>query len=168
MRMVIPPCPLGALGKWSVTLSCCCWSFCCALGSLPLVIFGLCLFDKVGLKLVKTFSTSVLDRCSSHLVIWNSMPSIRLPLLPYNTVKGPLISTRAPFGYDTVSVAFLQTSRQRPSASIVSVPYSVCSRNRSAPVSKYIQKKRGRLALGISTFFWSSYGAQIKRPSGRN
>ena len=154
--MVMPLCPLGALGRWSATLSCCCWSFCCAFGSLPFVIFGLCLFDKVGLKLVKTFSTSILDRCSSHLVIWNSMPSIRLPLLPYKTVKGPLISTRAPFGYDTVSVAFLQASRQRPSASNVSVPYSVCSRNRSAPVSKYIQKNLGRLALGISTFLWSS------------
>ena len=152
MRMVIPLWPLGAFGRWSATLSCCCCSFCCALGNLPFVILGLCLFDNVGLKLVRTFSTSVLDKCSSHLVIWKSMPSIKVPLLPNNTVKGPLISTRAPFGYDTVSVAFLQTSRQRPSTSTVSVPYSVCSRSRSAPVSKYMQKKRGKLALGISTF----------------
>lgn len=148
-------------------LSCCCCNFCCALGSLFFVIFGLCLFDRVGLKLVRTFSTSILDRCSSHLVIWNSMPSIRLELLPYRTVNGPLISTRAPFGYDTVSVAFWQLRRQRPSANMISVPCSVCSRSRSAPVSKYIQKKRGRFAFGISTFFPNSCGAQIKWPSGR-
>lgn len=166
MRMVIPLWPLGALGKWSATFSCCCCNFCCALGSLPFVILGLCLFDKVGLRLVKTFSTSILDRCSSHLVIWNSIPSIKLLLLN-STVNGPLISTRAPLGYETVSVAFWQLSRQRPSASRASCPCSVWSRNLSAPVSKYIQKKRGKLAFGISTFFPSSWGAQIRRPSGK-
>lgn len=163
MRMVIPFRPFGAFGSCSsAAFSCCCCSFCWAFGSLFFVIFGLCLFDIVGLTLAKTFSTSVLERCSSHLVIENSMPSIWLPALLKSTTRGPPISTRAPFGYRTVRVAFWQLSRQRPSGNIFSLPCSVCSRNELAPVSKYNQKKRANVALGISTFFPSSNGANVK------